>query len=245
MRGRTTDRVGAGAGLLFVVLSLLGAFIYPQQPQAGSPAATTLAWVHDHRVALQVGMILALFAAASFLWFAAYLRVVLASAGDRAKGLAPMIFGAGIAVAVIDALAAVPTALLAFMAAQPAGIPDATVVRMLADLNLVLFAASSVMTGLFLLAAGLAMLRGVLATAWLGWLSLVVAAFNGVAVWVGVTFSSYHGKAWNVVGWGAFIGFLVVTVILSGSLLSGRRAVPSAVPSVAVSSGAVSSGAVS
>ena len=33
-----------------------------------------------------------------------------ASAGDQAEGLAPMIFGAGIAVAVIDALAAVPTA---------------------------------------------------------------------------------------------------------------------------------------
>jgi hypothetical protein len=53
-------------------------------------------------------MILALFAAASFRWFAGYLRVVLASAGDQAEGLAPMIFGAH-PVVVIDALAAVPT----------------------------------------------------------------------------------------------------------------------------------------
>jgi hypothetical protein len=109
MKDRTTDRVGAGAGLLFVVLSRLGAFIYPQQPQAGRPAATTLAWVHDHRVELQVGMILALLAATFFLLFAGSLRVVLASAGDQAEGLAPMIFGADIAVAVIDALAAVLT----------------------------------------------------------------------------------------------------------------------------------------
>ena len=66
------------------------------------------------------------------------------------------------------------------------------------------------MTGIFLLSLGLAMISGALARAWLGWLCVVVAAFNALAVWVGVTFSSYHGKGWLVVGWGAYIGFLVL-----------------------------------
>ena len=50
---------------------------------------------------------------------------------------------------------------------------------------------------------------------WLGWISLVVSAFNAVAVWVGVTFSSYHGKGWNVVAFGAFLGFVVVVLMTS------------------------------
>ena len=48
---------------------------------------------------------------------------------------------------------------------------------------------------------------------------LLVAAFNCVAVWIGVTFSSYHGHAWLIIGWGAYVGFLVVMFIASVSLL--------------------------
>ena len=61
--------------------------------------------------------------------------------------------------------------------------------------------------------------RGEVATIWLGWLVLLVAAFNCVAVWIGVTFSSYHGHAWLIIGWGAYVGFLVVMLIASVSLL--------------------------
>jgi hypothetical protein len=234
MENRLWERMGALSGLLFVALSLTSAFIYPQQPASSSPAATTLAWVHNHRVALQAGMIVALFAAGAFVWFAGYLRVLLSRAGDAGQPLSPMIFGAGIAVAVLSALAAMPTALLAFMDSQPAGIPDPTVIRMLGDLNTVLFGASSIMTGVFVLALGLAMIGRRLAAPWLGWLSLLVAAVNGVAVWIAVTFTSYHGKSWNVVGWGAFIGFLAIVLITSGSRLRGKQPAASTVPSIAV-----------
>jgi len=72
---------------------------------SSSPAATTLGWVHNHRVALQAGMIVALFAAGAFVWFAGYLRVLLSRAGDGGQPLSPMIFGAGVAVAVLSTLA--------------------------------------------------------------------------------------------------------------------------------------------
>lgn len=237
MGDRTLGKIGAGAGLAYVILALLSAFIYPQQPQVGSSAATTLAWVQDHRVALQAGMVVGLFGAAALLWFVCYLRGRLAEADERARPLTPMVFGGGIAVSVVTVLSTMPVALLAFMDAQPGGINDPTVVRMLGDLNTVFFAASSVVTGVFVLALGLTMLRGALGTTWLGWLSLIVAVFNGIAVWVGVTFSSYHGKGWNVVGWGAFIGFLVVIAVTSALLLRVPRDVPAHAPPVAVPEG--------
>lgn len=235
MGNRLFERLGAASGLAFVVLSLLSAFIYPQQPRSDSPAAVTAAWVHDHRMALQAGMIVALFAAGALLWFAAYLRDTLVRGANDGESLSTFVFGGGIAVAIMSALAAMPTALLAFMDAQPAGISDPALVRMLGDLNTVLFSASSAMTGVFLLALGLAMLRRAVAAPWLGWVSLVVVAFNGVAVWVGVTFSSYHGKGWNVVGWGAFIGFLAIILATSISRLTQSASVTARTPSIAVS----------
>ena len=236
MGNRSLERLGAASGLAFVVLSLLSAFIYPQQPASDSSATTTLAWVHDHRMALQAGMIVALFAAGVLVWFAAYLRVTITRREDgHGEMLGAVVFGGGIALAVISALAALPTALLAFMDSQKAGISDAGIVRMLGDLNTVLFSAASVMTAVFLAAIGLALIDRELGVPWLGWVALVVAALNGVAVWIEVTFSSYHGKAWNAVGWGAFIGFLAVVLITSVVRLTRRDAVAARTPQVAVS----------
>ena len=65
-----------------------------------------------------------------------------------------MVLGSGVATAVVAAVAAIPIALLAFMVGQAPGMPDPTVVRLLADLNTVLFAASAVMTGVFRVAVG-------------------------------------------------------------------------------------------
>lgn len=233
MGDRTLSKIGAGTGLAYVVLALLSTFIYPQEPQVGSSAATTLSWVQNHRVALQAGMVVGLFGAAALLWFVCYLRDALAGE-DAGASLSPMVFGGGIAVSVVTVLSTMPVALLAFMDAQRGALDDPTVVRMLADLNTVFFSASSVVTGVFVLALGLTMLRGALGTTWLGWLSLIVAVCNGVAVWIAATFSSDHGKGWTVVAWGAFIGFLVVVAVTSGLLLRGLRDVPAGAPSVAV-----------
>lgn len=233
MNHRAVGRVGAATGLVYVILSLLSGFLYPQQPRNDSPATTTMAWVHGHRVALQVGMLFGLLAAGVLLWFVGVVRTLFDEGGGNGRSLAPMVFGAGIAVAVVSALAALPIALLAYMDAQPLGLTDPGVVRMLGDLNIVLFAASSIMAAVFLLALGLSFLRRELpGPIWLGWLSLIVAALNAVVVWVALTFSTYHGKGWNAVGFGAFVGFLVVVLITSVSLM--RRPVVRSTASPAV-----------
>jgi hypothetical protein len=164
-------------------------------------------------------MIFDFFAAGVLLWFVGYLHRVLRRSEGDVESLSPIVLGAGIGVAITTAVAALPTVLLAFMDAQPGGLGDPSLVRALGDLNTIFFSLTSVMTAVFLGALGWAMLRRDLATVWLGWLVLVVAAFNCVAVWIGVTFSSYHGHAWLIIGWGAYVGFLVVMLIASVSLL--------------------------
>jgi hypothetical protein len=231
MRDRTFERIGALSGLAFFVLAVLSGFIYPQQPRVDAAPAKTLAWVHDHHVALQAGMIFDFFAAGVLLWFAGYLYRVLRRAEGDVASLAPVVLASGIGVSVTTAMAALPTVLLAFMEAQRGGLNDPSLVRALGDLNTIFFSVTSIMTAVFLAALGWAMLRAELATAWLGWLALLVAVFNCIAVWIGVTFSSYHGHAWLIIGWGAYVGFLVVMLLTSVALLRQYRpAAASATP---------------
>jgi hypothetical protein len=242
MRNRTFERIGALSGLAFFVLAVLSGFIYPQQPRVDAAPAKTLAWVHDHHVALQAGMIFDFFAAGALLWFAGYLYRVLRRAEGDAASLAPIVLASGIGISVTSAMAALPTVLLAFMDAQRGGLNDPSLVRALGDLNTIFFSATSVMTAVFLAALGWAMLRAELAKAWLGWLALVVAVFNCIAVWIGVTFSSYHGHAWLIIGWGAYVGFLIVMLILGVLLLRQAGAAVSAT-TPATSSATVSAAA--
>ncbi|MFZ0250452.1 MAG: DUF4386 family protein [Acidimicrobiales bacterium] len=222
-RDHTFERIGALSGLAFFVLAVLSGFIYPQQPRVDAAPAKTLAWVHDHHVALQAGMIFDFFAAGALLWFAGYLFRVLRRAEGETASLAPIVLAAAIGVSITTAIAALPTVLLAFMDAQKGGLSDLSLVRALGDLNTIFFSATSVMTAVFLAALGWAMLRGELASRWLGWLALLVAAFNCIAVWIGVTFSSYHGHSWLIIGWGAYVGFLVIMLITSVTMLRRPR----------------------
>jgi hypothetical protein len=222
---RTFERIGALSGLAFFVLAVLSGFIYPQQPRVDAAPAQTLAWVHDHHAALQAGMIFDFFAAGALLWFAGYLfRVLRRAEGDTAS-LSPIVLAAGIGVSVTTAMAALPTVLLAFMEAQRGGLTDLSLVRALGDLNTIFFSATSIMTAVFLAALGWAMLRRELASAWLGYVVLVVAALNCPAVWIGVTFSSYHGHSWLIIGWGAYVGFLIVMLLTTIALLRNPRPV--------------------
>ena len=221
MEERNWERIGAFAGIAAVVLSILATFLYPQEPRIDSSAATTLAWVHAHRTGIQAGMILGVFAAGIFGWFVGHLRHELHRAENGSEMLSPTVFGSGIAVGVFAALGALPVALLAFMDAQPGGIQDATLVRMLGDLGQVLYGLGAIMTAVFAFAIGVAVLRRELAGAWLGWLSLVVGVLNAIAVVTSLTFSTYHGAAWGVPGWGAYLGFLVVVLGLAIAMLRG------------------------
>ncbi|HVM64729.1 MAG TPA: hypothetical protein VMU14_07700 [Acidimicrobiales bacterium] len=218
---RTLERLGALAGLAFVVLTLLATFLYPQQPRIDAAPATTLAWVHNHRAALEAGMILGIFGAGFFLWFAAHLRTVL-----KTERLGNLVYGSGIGVAVFGALGALPVGLLCLMDAQ-GGIQNGDVVRMLGASTQVLYAAGVIMTLVFVASAGAAMLRRELVTPWLGWVAMAVAVLNGIAIVTSMTFATYHGPGWAVPGWGAYLGFIFVVLVTSVSLARAPEATAS------------------
>ena len=236
MRDRTFERIGALSGLAFFILAVLSGFIYPQQPRVDSAPVKTLAWVHDHHAALQAGMIFDFFAAGVLLWFAGYLyRVLRHAEGEQAtfaRSSSPR----------ASACPSPARSLRCPRCCSPSWMPNPAASRPvtrapLGDLNTIFFSATSVMTAVFTAALGWAMLRGELGTRWLGWLALVVAIFNCISVWIGVTFSSYHGHAWLIIGWGSYVGFLVVMLILSVVMLRQPRAatsIPAAAPAVVV-----------
>ena len=219
MDERNWERIGALSGIAFVVLSLLAGFLYPQQPRVDSAATKTLAWVHGHRTGIQTGMVLGAFAGGIFIWFAAHLRTVLSRAERGADRLASVVFGSGVAVAVMGLIGGLPLLVLAFMDAQPGGIQDPTIVRMLGDLTTILYGIAVPVTMVFLAALGIAMLGGLIGWRWLGWLSLVGAACNAIAVVTSLTFSTYHGALWTVPAWAAFFGLAIVVLVLSVSML--------------------------
>jgi len=229
MEERTWERIGALAGIGFVVLMVLATFMAPQQPRIDSSAATTLKWIHGHRTGIQTEMVLGTFAAGLLLWFVGHLRHVLGRAEGGTESLSPIVFGSGIGMAIIGLVGAFPIALLAFMDAQAGGIQDATLVRMLADAAIVIYGLGVILTAVFLCAAGIAMLRKQIGAPWLGWVSLVVAALNALAVITSLTFSTYHGAGWAVPGWAAYIGFLLVVLVTGISML--RQASPTTAPS--------------
>ena len=229
MRDRTFERIGALSGLAFVALAALSGFIYPQQPRVDAGPAKTLAWVHDHHVALQAGMIFDFFAAGALLWFVGYLHRVLRRAEGEVESLSPIVFAAGIGVAITTAMAALPTVLLAFMDAQPGGVgrsvtgPRAR--RPEHDLLLRHLRHDGRLPRRARVGDAARPARECGGSAGS---CCVVAAFNAIAVWIGVTFSSYHGRAWLIIGWGAYVGFLIVMLITSASMLRQPRTAPTA-----------------
>jgi len=97
---------------------------------------------------------------------------------------------------------------------------------MLGDLNIVLFSVISAITMVFLIALGSAILQGEFAGRSLGWLSIVAAALNAITVVTSMTFSAYHGAAWSIPAWGAFIGALLVVAVVCVSLLRTKATAP-------------------
>ncbi|MGO8769381.1 MAG: hypothetical protein ACLQIK_04380 [Mycobacterium sp.] len=213
MNERTFWRVGAVSGGAFVVLSVLSTFLYPYPPAIDSDPAGILEWAHPHRVGIQAGMVLGAFTGALFVVFVAPLRDRIDAAGDRALG--SLLYGSGIAFAAVYVLGVIPLGTLVFMEGQPGGFRDGTVVRLLFDLNWTMFAPAMALGVVFLLSTGIAIVRTEVFSPLLGWASIGVSVPVALLVYISLTFSSYHGGAWTVIGWVGFIGKLAVILWMS------------------------------
>jgi len=213
MNEPTFRRVGAVSGGAFVVLSVLSTFLYPYPPTIDSDPAAILEWAHPHRVGIQAGMVLGAFTGAVFVVFVAALGDRIDAAGDRALG--SLLYGSGIAFAAVYVLGVVPLGTLAFMEGQPGGFGDGTVVRLLFDLNWIMFAPAMALGVVFLLFTGIAIVRTEVFSPLLGWASIGVSVPVALLVYISLTFSSYHAGGWTVIGWVGFVGKLAVILWMS------------------------------
>ena len=214
------ERYGAGAGIAFVVLMVIGTFIVPMAPHIDASTARIAGYVANHRHGLITSTLLGSLAVLAFLWFMGHLRHVLQRSESGAEALSPMVFGTGVATAVLGMLAALPMGTLAFMAGRPADPTSPAVIRLLFDLNWMLGAMVGLAAGLFLVAGSLAMIRREMVSPNLGWMGMLFAAL----LWVSSAGDMYlHGysRGLDVLGLIGFLGFLLW--VLASSLAMYQR----------------------
>src|SRR5438105_14924985 len=82
MDERTSLRYAGVAGIVFVVLTLVGVFLAGAPPKPDAPVSEWRAFYSDHRTAVLLGVILGGIGSAVVLWFISGLRSVL----QRAEG---------------------------------------------------------------------------------------------------------------------------------------------------------------
>jgi hypothetical protein len=192
MKERRWERFGASMGIAFFVLIVASFLTAPAPPKVNDSVVSVTDYFADNYARLLVGAVLATLAALAFLWFVGHLRHVLQRAEGGAEAFSPIVFGSGIAVAVMGMISGLPMATLAFAAQSPEARTNPVVAQTLGagstraffDANY-LAAGMALMTGaLFLVAAGIAISLGELAKPWLGWLALLaglLALAGGIA----------------------------------------------------------------
>jgi hypothetical protein len=220
MNEKRWEQAGAAAGIATVVLFVVGTFVIPQVPRIDSPTAKFVTWITSHRRGAEVSTVLAMFGAGTLVWFVSHLRHVLQRAENGAEAFAPIVYGSGLALAAVSAIGTVPIAVLALMAGQKGGITtaDASVVRLLIDLNQVLLAPFVLLSAVFLLSFGAAMLRHELLASWLGIVAMIAAVLNGISVVTTMVAGTYNQAA-LVIGFGGYLGFALVLLVASTEML--------------------------
>ena len=152
------ERYGAVGGIVFVVLLLLSTFMVSQPPHVDASTLKIAKYFLDHPNRILASQMIGAFAVLGFVWFVAHLRTTLKAAESVSDGLSSLVFGSGIALAALGALASVPNAVLAYAAKQKSEIitnAGSGIVRGLFDVNLMLGNVVTILLGLFLAEVGL------------------------------------------------------------------------------------------
>jgi hypothetical protein len=210
-------RYGAATGMLFVLLVVIGFAITPNPPDADAAPAEVLTYVVDHANALHA--IQLIFGAAGFLfiWFIGTLRSTLGAAEGGQGRLATTAYGGGL-IAVAGLMVGSAMQATATLHAADNG-PELT--RALIDASLLVPAVAAPAIAVFFVGNSLSILRSGYLPAWLGWLGLVAALFNALAI--GPVYTDSGVFAADGV-FGLFAGFLLFIIwVLAASITLYRK----------------------
>ncbi len=206
------ERYGALAGVVFVVLVVVGALIGGSPPMPSDSSDTITKYFTDNQDQLQVAAYLNGLAVVPFLWFLGSLFGRLRRAEGGAGRLAGIALAGGVATVPI---AMVANGLAAEATLRPAGAPGEF------RLSTILFGYTAFAIAVLVAATSIVVVRTRLLPAWVGWAGEVLAAgwlAAGLAV-------SSQKDAIAAIGfvvflmWAAWI--VVVSVLLSRSADSG------------------------
>jgi hypothetical protein len=185
------ERYAPLAGVVFFVI-LVAAIIVSgsDTPDNDDPTLKVVAYWSKHDSDQIVSSLLAVYAVAALVWFAASVRSAIATVERGANRLATLSFAGS----VILAVGLATSAAFSFVAADTVGDVPPTVTQTFSVLNNDFFFPISLGVALMLGAAGVAALRYAWLPAWAGWVSLLIAvaavtpvgffAILAAAIWV-------------------------------------------------------------
>src|SRR5438270_4328953 len=169
------ERYGAAAGVAFAVLVLISFLMVPTPPHVNAGFRKIGDYYANHRRTILTSNLIGTFGALAFIWFLGHLRHVLNRAEGGVEALSPLVFCAGMVSIVVGILGAIPATVLAFSSQEEVINSNAGIVRMLYDMNTIMYSLLFIAAGLFAVSAALAMVRKELVGPWLGWVGMGVA----------------------------------------------------------------------
>jgi hypothetical protein len=207
-------RYGAMTGIFAVIVYIAAFAALPKPPAANAPPSEVLNYVVDHRDAMHVSELIISAASFFFLWFIGTLRSALGAAEGGQGRLATAAYGGGL---VALATLFVGFGLQAAAALHPADNGPA-LTRALFDVAAMVFALGAPAVAVFFLANGITIIRSGYLPAWLGWLAVIAAVANALAV--GSVFTDHGAFASDgAIGFFAGFGFFLLWLLLASITL--------------------------
>lgn len=172
MRG--LERFAPLTGLLFVVLVIVAVIVGGETPGANDSIGKVLEYWQDNDEQAVVASIIAAYSAVALLWFAGVWRATLAAAEGAPARLANTAF-AGL---IVMALGWSMLIAFNFMAAETIDDVAPQVTQTFSALQSDFFFPLAIGLSVFLLASGLAIVRGAMRPSWLGWVAFVLGVLS-------------------------------------------------------------------
>ncbi len=216
MMSRRYVQFGGAVGIAAVVVLLGAVFAATDSLSSSSSAAQISGYLTSHRSGVLTQTALTVLGSALMLCFAATLGRIL-HARDQHSPLGMIVLAAGAGMAAIASLDGITLSALVF-ASKQGGLTDPALTRVFFDLQngLIMPGAFGCMAAVLLAAVGTAAVRRVFAAAWLGWLSLVLAALALAGSIIGLT-SATGGT--SALGYSPALGASIVVLIASVFML--------------------------
>ncbi|MGP4016924.1 hypothetical protein [Saccharopolyspora sp. 5N708] len=179
MNERAWERAGAISGLAAAVLLLVSLFLNPLPPTSEEPVLAFF-YVAANRSTVLLSALLATVAGVVFLWFVGHLRHLLQRAEGGAEAFSPVVFGAGVGLAIMTMVSTLPVTTLVSLSRNVESASQ-SMVFVLSELHRLSLGALGLLIALFAATAGAAMVRRELMAPWLGWFGFAVGLIGLVA----------------------------------------------------------------